>query len=224
MKILFAQGTDVRARQTMAALCGRDFRTTTVTSGAEFFHMLSVYAFDAVVLTSGLVDMTSVDVLKQMRRRANQVPVMVLHDQGAPTSDVIGALHAGADEALLQPVSLAEFAARLTALVRRTHGHGSSKIIIGRLTVDLQGRTASVEGKMLKLTRSEYEVLEALVLRKGRVISKSTMFDLLYAGKDEPAMKIIDAFMCKLRKKLINVLDGHLRIETIWGRGYVLQD
>lgn len=224
MKILFAESQGFHARQTIAMLAGRAFRTTNVASGTEVVDMLSVYSFDAVVLSSRLDEMGALEVLRALRRSGNQTPVMLLLDRAAPSADAIAALHAGADDAVARPVSFEELAARLTALVRRAHGHASTAITSGRLKVDLSARIATVDGAVLGLTRREYDVLEALALRKGRVITKGGLFDILYSGEDEPGMKIIDVFICKLRKKLTAALDGHDPIETVWGRGYVLQD
>jgi two-component system, cell cycle response regulator CtrA len=224
MKILFAESQSFHARQTTSMLAGREFRTTTVTGGADVIDILAVYSFDAVVLSSRLDDMRAIEVLRQLRRAGNQTPVMMLIDRADAASDAIAALHAGADDAVSRPVSFEELAARLTALVRRSHGHASTAISSGRLKVDLVSRVASVDGDVLGLTRREYEVLEALALRKGRVITKPALFDILYSGEDEPGMKIIDVFICKLRKKLTTALGGHDPIETVWGRGYVLQD
>ena len=108
--------------------------------------------------------------------------------------------------------------------MRRSKGHSDSVIKTGRLTVNLDTRTVTVDEKPLHLTGKEYGILELLSLRKGTTLTKEMFLNHLYGGMDEPELKIIDVFVCKLRKKLANATNGDNYIETVWGRGYVLRD
>ena len=114
--------------------------------------------------------------------------------------------------------------ARIQAIVRRSKGHSDSVIRTGRLTVNLDTRMVEIDGHPLHLTGKEYGILELLSLRKGTTLTKEMFLNHLYGGMDEPELKIIDVFVCKLRKKLANASSGENYIETVWGRGYVLRD
>jgi two-component system cell cycle response regulator CtrA len=109
-------------------------------------------------------------------------------------------------------------------VVRRARGHSESVIRTGKLVVNLNARTVEVGGKPLHLTGKEYGILELLSLRKGTTLTKEMFLNHLYGGMDEPELKIIDVFVCKLRKKLATATGGENYIETVWGRGYVLRD
>ncbi|HSK39619.1 MAG TPA: response regulator transcription factor, partial [Arenibaculum sp.] len=117
-----------------------------------------------------------------------------------------------------------ELVARIHAIVRRSKGHSQSVIRTGRLTVNLDTRTVEVDSLPLHLTGKEYGILELLSLRKGTTLTKEMFLNHLYGGMDEPELKIIDVFVCKLRKKLASATSGDNYIETVWGRGYVLRD
>ena len=114
--------------------------------------------------------------------------------------------------------------ARIQAIVRRSKGHSQPKVEIGKLSVHLEDRTAEVEGTPLHLTGKEFGILELLALRKGTTLTKEQFLNHLYGGMDEPELKIIDVFICKLRKKIANATGGEHYIETVWGRGYVLRE
>jgi two-component system, cell cycle response regulator CtrA len=114
--------------------------------------------------------------------------------------------------------------ARIHAIIRRSKGHSQSVIKTGRVAVNLDAKTVDVEGKSVHLTGKEYQMLELLSLRKGTTLTKEMFLNHLYGGMDEPELKIIDVFICKLRKKLAEATGGANYIETVWGRGYVLRD
>ena len=124
----------------------------------------------------------------------------------------------------MKPFDKRELLARIQAIVRRSKGHSQSKIETGKLAVNLDARTVEVGGKPLHLTGKEYKILELLSLRKGTTLTKEMFLNHLYGGMDEPEVKIIDVFICKLRKKLEDAAGGDSYIETVWGRGYVLRD
>lgn len=130
----------------------------------------------------------------------------------------------GADDYLTKPFDKAELLARIQAVVRRSKGHSNSVIRTGDVEVNLDNQTVSVKGKALHLTGKEYGIMELLSLRKGSTLNKDQFLNHLYGGIDEPELKIIDVFICKLRKKLEKASGGKNYIETVWGRGYVLRD
>ena len=124
---------------------------------------------------------------------------------------------------MTKPFHKDELVARIHSIVRRSRGHAQSVIEIGDLIVNLDTKTTAVNGTPVPLTLKEYQMLELLSLRKGMTMSKEMFLNHLYGGMDEPVQKIIDVFMCKLRKKLANASGGKDYIETVWGRGYVLR-
>ena len=130
----------------------------------------------------------------------------------------------GADDYLTKPFHREELVARIHAIIRRSKGHSQSVIKTGRVAVNLDAKTVDVEGKAVHLTGKEYQMLELLSLRKGTTLTKEMFLNHLYGGMDEPELKIIDVFICKLRKKLAEATGGDNYIETVWGRGYVLRD
>jgi two-component system cell cycle response regulator CtrA len=138
--------------------------------------------------------------------------------------DKIKGLSVGADDYLTKPFDKRELIARIQAIVRRSQGHSDSVIKTGKLAVNLDTRAVKIEGQPLHLTGKEYGILELLSLRKGTTLTKEMFLNHLYGGRDEPELKIIDVFVCKLRKKLTAATGGENYIETVWGRGYVLRD
>jgi two-component system, cell cycle response regulator CtrA len=130
----------------------------------------------------------------------------------------------GADDYVTKPFHREELIARIHAVVRRSKGHSQSVIRTGKLAVNLDAKTVEVDGARVHLTGKEYAMLELLSLRKGTTLTKEMFLNHLYGGMDEPELKIIDVFICKLRKKLSMATEGENYIETVWGRGYVLRE
>ena len=130
----------------------------------------------------------------------------------------------GADDYVTKPFHRDELVARIHAVVRRSKGHSQSVIRTGKLAINLDAKTISADGAPLHLTGKEYAIFELLSLRKGTTLTKEMFLNHLYGGMDEPELKIIDVFICKLRKKLSSACGGENYIETVWGRGYVLRE
>jgi len=162
-------------------------------------------------------------VLRRLRRARQTTPVLILSGLAKPENKVKG-LGDGADDYLAKTVDREELVARIHAIVRRSKGHAQSLIRTGKLTVDLAARSVDVAGAPVHLTGKEYGMLELLSLRKGTTLTKEMFLNHLYGGMDEPELKIVDVFICKLRKKLMAATGGDSYIETVWGRGYVLRD
>jgi len=170
-----------------------------------------------------LPDIDGYEVLRRLRAGRNNVPALILSGLSEPDNKIKG-LSVGADDYMTKPFDKRELVARLQAIVRRSKGHAQSIIKIGRLNINLDAHQADIDGALVPLTGKEYAILELLALRKGATMTKEMFLNHLYGGMDEPELKIIDVFICKLRKKLAQASGGDNYIETVWGRGYMLRD
>jgi len=179
--------------------------------------------FDAVVLDINLPDGDGFQFAKAIRRNQIDTSVLVVSGRSSVTDKVV-ALHSGADGYLTKPFDRQELIANLTAIIRRANGHADNKIVTGPIVVDLSKHEVMVGESRLDLTSKEYRILELLSPRKGSTLGKSHFLSHLYGGIDEPESKIIDVFICKLRRKLIESTGGDNYIHTVWGQGYVLRD
>ncbi|TVQ29489.1 MAG: DNA-binding response regulator [Geminicoccaceae bacterium] len=223
MRALLVEDDPISAKLIASAIAAKNVFVETASSGEDGLELAKLYDFDIVLMDLRLPDLDGVDVIRRMRAMHMAVPVLVLSAVGN-RDDKVRALIAGADDYLTKPFDPEELSARLQAIVRRSKGHPASVIRTGRLAVDLATRTVSIDDKPLHVTGKEYRILELLSLRKGMTLTKETFLDHLYGGMDEPEQKIIDVFICKLRKKIAAVADLDHGIETVWGQGYVLKD
>lgn len=191
--------------------------------GEDGLEIGKLYDYDIIILDIMLPDMDGYEVLRNLRTSKVNTPVLILSGLSEPDKKVKG-LGYGADDYLTKPFDKSELLARIHAVVRRSKGHSESIINTGDVEVNLDTQTVSVCGKALHLTGKEYGIMELLSLRKGSTLNKDQFLNHLYGGIDEPELKIIDVFICKLRKKLEKASGGKNYIETVWGRGYVLHD
>jgi two-component system, cell cycle response regulator CtrA len=166
--------------------------------------------------------MSGFEVLRSLRVSRVKTPTLILSGL-AGIEDKVKGLGFGADDYMTKPFHKDELVARIHAVVRRSKGHAQSVIQTGDLVVNLDTKMVEVGGQRVHLTGKEYQILELLSLRKGTSVTKEMFLTNLYGGMDEPEIKIIDVFICKLRKKLANASGGKNYIETIWGLGYVLR-
>ena len=219
MRILFIDDDTVFANALSEMLEGQNIQVDQATCGKSGHELADIYDYEAILLDLGLPDMTGSDVLNELCKNGDETPVIVLSGQ-TEIETRLTCLNLGADDYLTKPVHSKELVARLEALVRRANGHCKNVLEFGELMLDLHARQACVHGRQLDLTNKEYQMLELLCLRSGRFVSKETFLDHLYGGIDEPEMKIIDVFICKLRKKISREIQDAALIETVWGRGY----
>ena len=223
MRVLLVEDDPVTARSVEKMLTGEGFNVDTTDRGEESLDLGKLYDYDIIALDLNLPDMHGYEVLKRLRNAKVRTPILILSGDSEP-DDKVNGLVFGADDYLTKPFNKAELVARLHAIMRRSKGHAESVISIGKLAVNLDAHTVEASGKPVHLTGKEYSVLELLALRKGTTLTKEMFLNHLYGGMDEPELKIIDVFVCKLRKKLAAATGGEHYIETIWGRGYVLRD
>ncbi len=206
-----------------SALASQGFLIEQVETGEEALDVVKLYDFDVMILELELPDMDGCQLVRRMRAADINLPVMVLSRQDQKQAK-IDVLNAGADDYLTKPFDADELTVRLRTMIRRSKGHAASIIQIGRMAIDLNARTVAIDDKPLNVTAKEYSILELLALRRGMTLTKETFLDHLYGGMDEPEQKIIDVFICKLRKKIATISGQQTPIRTIWGRGYTLED
>ena len=223
MRVLLIEDDSAMARSIELMLRSEGLNVYTTDLGEEGIDLGKLYDYDIIVLDLQLPDMSGFEVLKALRVAKVQTPVLILSGNAIVEAKV-KALGFGADDYMTKPFHKDELVARIQAVVRRSKGHSQSVITTGKLTVNLDAKTVEVDGARVHLTGKEYQMLELLSLRKGTTLTKEMFLNHLYGGMDEPELKIIDVFICKLRKKLAAAIDGDNYIETVWGRGYVLRD
>jgi len=191
--------------------------------GEEGQDLARIHDYDIILLDLNLPDVSGYDVLCVLRTAKITTPVLILSGM-ADIQDKVRGLGLGADDYLTKPFHKDELLARINAILRRSKTKVQSIITTGDLIVDLDAKSATLGAVHLSLTSKEYQILELLALRKGTILTKDNFLTYLYSGMDEPDVKIIDVFICKLRKKLIGASGGKEYIETVWGRGYVLRE
>ncbi|HVI49853.1 MAG TPA: response regulator transcription factor [Candidatus Sulfotelmatobacter sp.] len=223
MRVLIVEDDAMTSKSIELMLRSEGMVVDATSMGEDGLEIGKLYEYDIILLDLMLPDMDGYEVLRRLRASRITTPVLILSGLTEPDKKVKG-LGFGADDYLTKPFDRAELVARIQAIVRRSKGHSESVIKTGRLTVNLDKRTVDVEGEPLHLTGKEYGILELLSLRKGQTLTKEQFLNHLYGGIDEPELKIIDVFICKLRKKLTVATKGDNYIETVWGRGYVLRD
>lgn len=223
MRVLLVEDDASTARSIELALASEGIVCDTVDLGEEGLEIGKIYDYDIIILDLMLPDLDGYEVLRRFRAAKVKTPILILSGLSAPDQKIKG-LGLGADDYLAKPFNKGELIARIQAVVRRSKGHSESIIRTGKLSVNLDTRTVEVNGANVHLTSKEYGILELLSLRKGSTLTKEMFLNHLYGGIDEPELKIIDVFVCKLRKKLADSSDGDNYIETVWGRGYVLKD
>ena len=223
MRVLLIEDEPTTAKAIELMLTTEGFNVYQTDLGEEGLDLGKLYDYDIILLDLNLPDMSGYEVLRSLRVSKIRTPILILSGL-AGIEDKVRGLGFGADDYMTKPFHNDELVARIQAIVRRSKGHVLSVINTGDLTVDLFQKTVEVAGARVHLTGKEYQMLELLSLRKGTTLTKEMFLNQLYGGMDEPNMKIIDVFICRLRKKLAIASGGKDYIETIWGRGYVLLD
>jgi two-component system cell cycle response regulator CtrA len=223
MRILLVEDDPSTAKSIEMMLKSEGYVVDLADMGEDGLEIGKLYDYDIIVLDLMLPDIDGYEVLRRLRQARVKTPILILSGLSELDSKVKG-LGIGADDYMTKPFQKRELIARIQAIVRRSKGHSESVVRTGKLVVNLDTRTVEVNGQPLHLTGKEYGILELLSLRKGMTLTKEMFLNHLYGGMDEPELKIIDVFICKLRKKLTVATGGENYIETVWGRGYVLRD
>jgi len=223
MRILLIEDDPATSKSIELMLGHANFNVYTTDLGEEGIDLAKLYDYDLILLDLVLPDINGHDVLRQLRVGRIDTPILILSGE-TDTEKKMRGFGSGADYYLTKPFHREELIARIHAIIRRSKGHSQSIIKTGDIEVNLDGKTVEVRGNTVHLTGKEYQMLELLSLRKGTTLTKEMYLNHLYGGMDEPELKIIDVFICKLRKKLSEATGRENHIETVWGRGYVLRD
>ena len=223
MRVLIIEDDTATAKAIELMLKSEDYVCDSTDLGEDGLDIGKIYDYDLIILDLMLPDIDGLEVLRRMRAAKVRTPILILSGL-SQTDDKVRALSGGADDYLTKPFDRDELVARIRAIVRRANGHSQPIVRTGKLSINLDTQTVAVDGQLVYLTRREYSILELLAIRKGSTLTKEMFLNHLYGGMDEPEIKIIDVFICKLRKKLAAATGGNHHIETVWGRGYVLRD
>ena len=219
MRILIAEDDPLLADGLTRSLRSGEYAVDCVHDGASADHALSTQTYDLAILDLGLPRLDGFEVLKRLRRRAATPPVLILTARDA-LQDRVRGLDLGADDYMTKPFELPELEARVRALIRRTVAGGNTLIRHGRLALDTTGRRVTVDDQPLDLTARELGVLEVLMLRSGRVVSKDQITEKLYSWDEEVGANAIEVCVHRLRKK---IEPSGISIRTIRGLGYLME-
>ena len=223
MRILLVEDDPTTAKSIEMMLTHANLNIYVTEMGEEGLDLAKLYDYDLILLDLDLPDMSGLEVLRHVRLARVETPILILSGDDGTEAKLKG-FGLGADDYLTKPFHRDELIARIHAIIRRSKGHSHSQIQIGKVAVNLDAKTVEVAGDPVHLTGKEYQMFELLALRKGTTLTKEMFLNHLYGGMDEPELKIIDVFICKLRKKISVATGGDNYIETVWGRGYVLRD
>lgn len=219
MRVLLVEDDPVLADGLMRILRRSNHVVTHESSGKNADHLLTTQQYDLVILDMGLPDMDGSEVLRRLRHRSVKVPVLILTARDN-VEDRVQGLDYGADDYLAKPFDLLELEARIRALLRRGQSASSALLQIGELSLDTVGRRAMLHGEPLELSAREISVLEMLMLREGRVVSKDLLCDQMTDLGEEMSSNAIEVYVHRLRKK---IEAGNVNIRTLRGLGYMLE-
>lgn len=222
MRILIAEDDGLSNRTLAQLLRANGVIVDQIDRGEDALALARHYDYDVILADFFLADMEGGDLVRRMRAARIDTPVIIQADRVRPEARV-KAFGMGADDFVTKPCDHSELFARMQAIVRRNKGFSQPTLRCGQLQLNLESREVMVSGVPVHLTGKEYSILELLVMRKGMVLTKEVFLNHLYGGMDEPEMKIIDVFICKLRKKLADAGAPNV-IGTVWGRGYMVRD
>jgi two-component system cell cycle response regulator CtrA len=210
MRVLLVEDDPTTSKSIELMLSHANLNVYSTDMGEEGIDLAKLYDYDLILLDLNLPDMNGHEVLRQLRLARIDTPILILSGED-DTENKLKGFGFGADDYLTKPFHREELVARIHAIIRRSKGHAQSIIKTGSICVNLDAKTVEVEGTAVHLTGKEYQMLELLSLRKGTTLTKEMFLNHLYGGMDEPELKIIDVFICKLRKKTIR---------SHWGREF----
>ena len=223
MRVLLIRQDVATAANIKTMLIRENFICDTTDLGKDGLDISKLRGYDVILFDLSVPSISGYEVLRWLRRECARTPVLILSGLTG-LDDKIKDLGFGDDDHLTNLCDHRELIARIKAVARRSKGHCESTIRTGKLVVNLETQVVSVDDQPVHLTGKEYGILELLSMHKGTTMTKEMFLNHLYCGTDEPELKIIDVFVCKLRKKLAQATGGNHYIETVWGRGHMLRD
>ena len=219
MRVLIVEDDPLQADVLFHAFHKPGYTVTHENNGKRADHLLATHEFDVVILDMGLPDMDGIDVLRRMRDRKNNVPVLILTARDE-VKDRVRGLDMGADDYLTKPFDINELEARVRSLIRRGQSGSGAQLQVGELCLDMVGHLATLRGKALDLSAREFKVLEILLLRAGRLVSKKQLCEQLSGLGELVSDNAIEVYVYRLRKHLE---PGGIHIRTVRGLGYMLE-
>jgi two-component system cell cycle response regulator CtrA len=219
MRVLVIEDDASTAQSLELMLKSQSLNVYTTNLGEEGIDLGKIYDYDIILLDLNLPDMSGFEVLRRLRGSKVKTPILILSGL-AGIEDKVKGFGIGADDYMTKPFHKDELVARIRAIVRRSKGHAHSDIQTGDFVLNVDTKTVKVNGAPVHLTAKEYQLLELLTLHEGKTLTKEMIMTHLYSEVEEPEIKIIDVFVCKLRKKLTQASSGKSYIQTVWGRGY----
>jgi two-component system, cell cycle response regulator CtrA len=225
MKILIIDDNRAITQSVELALAKQGIICDTSDLGEDGIQIMKLNQneYDLIILDIMLPDISGLELLKTIRMSKKYIPILILSGLSS-SEDKIRGLGFGADDYLSKPFNIDELVARVKAIIRRSKGYPDSIVTVADLKVNFDAHVSEMKGKSLHLTTKEQGILELLATKKDQTVTKEQFLSNLYNGLDEPELKIIDVFICKLRKKLFEASGGLNYIETVWGRGYSLKN
>jgi two-component system, OmpR family, response regulator TctD len=220
MKLLLVEDNDELAHWIVSLLRAQSFTVDCVTNGESADSLLLTQQYDLVLLDMRLPRLSGKDVLVRLRRRRDNVPVLMLTAHGS-IEDKVACFSAGADDYVVKPFDSRELIARIKALIRRQSGEKSGCLTCGDLHYLSDTREFRHNDSPLNLRRREHSILEALMLRQGKTVPKHTLLERIYSLSDEPSVDAIDIYIHRLRKHLA---ESSAQIMTLRGLGYILRE
>ena len=220
MRVLLVESNVRYAAAIAADLKADAIRVELAETGDDALYIMRDYQFDLVLLNQRLPDMDGAMLISRMRAAKHDTPIIAL---SAGPQARLKALSAGADDVVDRDIDREELIARIRAVVRRSRGYSQSSLRVGDLTLNVDQHDVTAHGVRVPLTAKEFAILELLVLRRNMIMTKEAILAQLYGGMDEPEIKIIDVFVCKIRNKLAKAGLPNV-ISTVWGRGYTVKD
>lgn len=217
MRILVVEDEPDLRSAIVQTLVEEGFAVDEAADGKAAIFKSTTRDYDAIVLDLMLPQVSGQEVLAKLRQ-SKETPVLILSARDA-VSDRVRGLNAGADDYLVKPFSLAELIARLRALMRRSAGHANPVIRIADIVVNLNDRTVEKSGTLVMMTAREYAILELLAMNRGKLISRTTIYERIFGEEDDSLSNLVDVHVSHIRKKL-----GPTLIETRRGQGYIIHD
>jgi len=221
LRILLVEDDVMLADAVTAALVQSAHVVDCARTGEEADHALTVTGYDLVILDVGLPKIDGFEVLRRLRQRRDKVPVLMLTVKDTLDDRVTG-LDLGADDYLTKPFHLSELEARARALIRRSHSNASAEIVHGRLRLDTVGRRLYCDEQPIELSSREFAVVELMLMREGKVVTKQQILDNLYGWEDVTTSNAVEVFVYRLRKKL-EACGADMNISTVRGMGYLIE-